>query len=70
MKKRAAKKTAAKRRLPPDLVAMRKALAAAEKMTDEELFQIAVRAGIYTKKGRLRKPYRDDQNPSACRPTD
>jgi hypothetical protein len=71
MKKRAAKKTAKpKRRVPADIVATRRALALAEKMTDEELFQIAVRAGIYTKSGRLRKPYRDDQNPSACRPTD
>jgi len=70
MKKRAAKKAAAKRRLPPDLIATRKALALAEKMSDEEIFQIAVRAGIYTKNGRLRKPYRDDENPSDCRPTD
>jgi hypothetical protein len=40
------------------------------KMTSEELFGLAVRAGIYTKRGKLTRPYRDDSAPSASRPTD
>ncbi len=48
----------------------RRALAALETMTTAELFQVAVRAGIYTKDGTLAAPYRDDAEPSACRPTD
>jgi hypothetical protein len=39
-------------------------------MTEEQLFAVAVRAGIHMKSGKLTKPYRDDQNPSACRATD
>ena len=39
-------------------------------MSTKELFQIAVRAGIYTEDGQLTPPYRDDAEPSASRPTD
>jgi hypothetical protein len=39
-------------------------------MSQKELFKLAVSAGIYTKKGNLRKPYRDDGEPSAYRPRD
>jgi len=70
MTKRAPKKQATSRPLDPETRARRRVLASARKMTDEQLFDVAVRAGIYTRKGRLRKPYRDDQNPSECRPTD
>lgn len=48
----------------------RKVLDEMEKMSADELFQIAVRAGIYTKDGKLTEPYRDDADPSDCRPTD
>jgi hypothetical protein len=48
----------------------RRALAEMQRMSPQELFQLAVRAGIYTKKGKLTKPYRHDAPPSACRPTD
>jgi hypothetical protein len=70
MRKRAAKKQAAPSALDAETKARRRILAEARKMTDAQLFDVAVRAGIYTRSGRLRKPYRDDQNPSACRPTD
>jgi hypothetical protein len=36
----------------------------------DELFQTMVDAGIYTEDGELAPPYRDDGEPSACRPTD
>lgn len=39
-------------------------------MSIAELFDLAVRAGIYTKQGKLTEPYRDDSAPSAARPTD
>ena len=48
----------------------RRALADLQRMTPTELFQLAVRAGIYTKTGRLTKHYRSDAAPSASRPTD
>jgi hypothetical protein len=35
----------------------RKILTELKKMSDEELFQIGVRAGIFTKTGRFTKPY-------------
>ena len=41
-----------------------------KQMSDEELFQLCVRAGIYTEDGELTPPYRDDAEPSASRPTD
>ncbi len=50
--------------------ARRAVLAEMRKMTSEELFGLAVRAGIYTKQGKLTQPYRDDTAPSAARPTD
>ncbi len=48
----------------------RRALAELGSMTPDELFEVAVRAGIYTKDGELTAPYRDDGEPSAHRPTD
>lgn len=71
MKRRAAKPT-----LNPNAPGLdemtrrrRRALAKLEAMSAEQVFQIAVRAGIYTKSGRLTKHYRGDE-PSATRPTD
>jgi hypothetical protein len=49
--------------------ARRRGLAKLQKLSVEELFQIMVRAGIYTEDGELTAPYRSDE-PSACRPTD
>ncbi len=48
----------------------RRVLADMQRMSPQQLFQLAVRAGIYTKKGNLTKHYRDDGEPSASRPTD
>jgi hypothetical protein len=48
----------------------RRALAKLQQLSVEELFQAMVRAGIYTEDGELAPPYRDDSEPSACRPTD
>lgn len=48
----------------------RRILAEMQQMSTEEFFQLAVRAGIYTEDGQLTPPYRDDAEPSACRPTD
>jgi len=48
----------------------RRVLAEMQQMSVEELFQLAVRAGIYTEDGQLTPPYRDDAEPSASRPTD
>jgi len=48
----------------------RKVLAKMGRMSPSELFDLAVRAGIYTEKGKLTRPYRDDTGPSASRPTD
>jgi len=61
---------AALARLDPETRARRRVLAKMRAMTPAEFFAAAVRAGIYTKSGKLTKPYRDDENPSACRPTD
>jgi hypothetical protein len=36
-------------------------------MTPDELFAIAVRAGIYTPDGELTPNYREDAPPSLCR---
>lgn len=47
----------------------RRALVSMQQMSTEELFQLAVRAGIYTKKGKLTKPYRTNGEPSVSRPT-
>jgi hypothetical protein len=48
----------------------RRSLAKLQQLSIEELFQVMVRAGIYTEGGELMPPYRDDGEPSACRPTD
>ncbi len=48
----------------------RRALAEMQRMSTEDLFKLAVRAGIYTKSGQLAKLYRDDGEPSRHRPTD
>lgn len=48
----------------------RRALAKMQKLSAEEMFQLMVRAGIYTPDGELTPPYRDDGEPSAYRPTD
>ncbi|MBX3260380.1 MAG: hypothetical protein KF782_11870 [Labilithrix sp.] len=47
----------------------RRALVSMQKMSTEELLQLAVRAGIYTKKGKLTKPYRKNGEPSASGPS-
>ena len=39
------------------------------KMSAEEILAIAVRAGISTPDGQLTANYRDDAEPSVCRPT-
>lgn len=56
--------------LDEDTRQRRRALVELQKLSTEELFQVAVRAGIYTEDGQLAPPYRDDGEPSACRPTD
>jgi hypothetical protein len=38
-------------------------------MTPDEFLASAVRAGIYTSDGQLTANYRDDAEPSVCRPT-
>jgi hypothetical protein len=48
----------------------RRALAEMQRMSTDDLFKLAVRAGIYTKSGKLAKHYRDDGEPSRHRPTD
>jgi hypothetical protein len=56
--------------LDEDTRRRRRTLVDLQKLSIDELFQVAVRAGIYTKDGELTPPYRDDGEPSACRPTD
>jgi hypothetical protein len=48
----------------------RRVLADMMRMSPRERFELAVRAGILTKGGKLTKHYRDDAEPSASRPTD
>jgi hypothetical protein len=48
----------------------RLALKSLETMTPEEIFALAVRAGIYTEDGELTPPYRPEAGPSEHRPTD
>jgi hypothetical protein len=48
----------------------RRVLAEMEQMSADELVQLVVQAGILTEDGKLAPPYRDDAEPSACRPTD
>lgn len=57
-------------RLDDETRARREVLAQMREMSTAELFDLAVRAGIYTKQGKLPEPYRDDSAPSAARPTD
>ncbi len=47
----------------------RRALARLQQLPIDELFQVFVRAGIYTPDGELTEPYRSTE-PSASRPTD
>jgi len=56
--------------LDEDTRRRRRVLAEMEQMSGDELVQLAMRAGILTEDGRLTPPYRDDAEPSACRPTD
>lgn len=56
--------------LDEDTRQRRRALVELQKLSVEELFRVAVRAGIYTEDGQLAPPYRDDGEPNACRPTD
>jgi hypothetical protein len=48
----------------------RRALAKLQQMTARQVFDLAVRAGIYTKDGELTPAYASDAEPSASRPTD
>lgn len=56
--------------LDEDTRKRRRALAKLARMSSREFFARAVRAGIYTPDGELTEHYRDDAEPSACRPTD
>ena len=56
--------------LDEDTRRRRHVLAEMEQMSADELVQLAVRAGILTEDGQLTPPYRDNAEPSACRPTD
>jgi hypothetical protein len=56
--------------LDEDTRQRRRSLVELQKLSVLDLFQVAVRAGIYTEDGQLTPPYRDDGDPSACRPTD
>jgi hypothetical protein len=55
--------------LDEDTRRRRRILAETANMSVDEMFALAVRAGIYTEDGELTPPYRNDE-PSACRPTD
>lgn len=56
--------------LDEDTRRRRRVLAAMEQMTPDELVALAKDAGILTADGQLAPQYRDDAEPSACRPTD
>jgi hypothetical protein len=56
--------------LDEDTRRRRRVLAAMERMSAHELIALAKDAGILTAEGRLAPQYRDDAEPSACRPTD
>jgi hypothetical protein len=66
----AARKPHRKAPVDRELAALQRVSAKLAKMSQKELFALAVEAGIYTKSGKLTKHYRDDAAPSACRPTD
>jgi hypothetical protein len=55
--------------LDEDTRRRRRALLKMQQASVEEIFQAAVRAGIYTEDGKLTPPYCGDE-PSAHRPTD
>ncbi len=55
--------------LDPETRARRIVLVKMQQMSAEEIFQLAVRAGIYNEDGTLTEHYRSDE-PSTCRPTD
>ena len=56
--------------LDADTRQRRLALTRMQQMSPDELSKLAVRAGIYTKSGKLTKEYRSDAAPSASRPSD
>lgn len=56
--------------LDEDTRRRRRVLAAMEQMSPDELVILAKDAGILTADGRLAPQYRDDAEPSACRPTE
>lgn len=48
----------------------RRVLAGLVRARTDQVFEIAVRAGIYTSDGELTADYRDDAEPSSSRPSD
>jgi hypothetical protein len=56
--------------LDEDTRRRRRVLAEMEQMSADELVELAKDAGILTADGQLAPQYRDDAEPSACRPTD
>lgn len=56
--------------LDEDTRRRRRVLAAMEQMSPDELVALAKDADILTADGRLAPQYRDDAEPSACRPTE
>lgn len=58
--------------LDEDTRRRRRILAKMENISTKELFDLAIRAGIYAPDGELTEHYRDDEskNISACRPAD
>jgi hypothetical protein len=48
----------------------RRHIEALKLMSDEQILAIAVRAGISTPDGKLTANYRNEGEPSICRPTD
>ncbi len=55
--------------LDEDTRRRRRILAKLEQMTPDQLVELAKDAGILTADGQLAPQYRDDAEPSACRPT-
>ena len=56
--------------LDEDTRRRRRILAKLEQMSPDEAVELAKDAGILTADGQLAPQYRDDAEPSACRPTD
>jgi hypothetical protein len=74
--RRKKRKNGSKRKAPPPVVRLdaeaqkrREVLEEMERMSTDELVELAVRAGILDENHKLTAPYRGDE-PSACRPTD